>query len=239
MRRYPSLLLLSLLALGLAPACQGPGLSAGGRNWIAHRPPRPIRWPTGQPFRDPLVTNQRPQTPVPTRPARNIPGRTPGAVVALSGRDLASVRQYFGRGENDLSTRWIIGDNVDVIASKEFFEQLITVSRGPLVARTDRKLGRGDLLVTLKFLGHQGQAGAETSPRLLIGTGWSVLARKKLVLRFVETQNAAQPVRLQVRARGDAKQGHKQKILKEAKNIVVGGDLVRRGRGWVWRPYER
>ncbi len=241
MRRHASLLLLSFLVLGLVPACQGPGLSAGGRNWIAHRPPRPIRFPTGQPF--PVVRAPAAPAPAPVAagPVRNVPGRTPGAVVALSGRDLASVRQYFGRGENDLSTRWVIGDNVDVIASKEFFEQLITVSRGPLVARTDRKLGRGDLLVTLRFLGQQGQASAETSPRLLIGTGWSVLARKKLVLRFVETQNAAQPVRLQIRARGDAKQGHKQKIIKEAKNIVVGGDLVRRdrGRGWVWRPYER
>ncbi len=235
--RTALLLILPLIPLAFLPACQGPGLSAGGRYWIASRPRRPIRFPTGQPF--PKVPAAQPRTPVTSRPARTIPGTTPGAQVALSGRDLAAVRNYFGRGADDLSTRWVIGDRVDVIASKEFFEQLITVSRGPLVSRTDRKLGRGDLLVTLTYLGHEGIIGADNTPRLLIGTGWSILARKKLVLRFVETRNAKQPVRIQIRARGSAKQGHKEQIIKEANNLITGGDLVRRGRGWSWQPYER
>lgn len=210
-----TLALIGLLALSLTiGACQGASLS--GDNTATGNP--------GDPF--------------PAAPRAN--GTRPmarGGTVAVSDRDLAPVDAYFSAGRGGANTRWILGDTVDVVASREYFAGILSVNRGPFVSRSDKKLG-DDMLVTLTFLGSPNQASASNNPRVQLGTGLTVTASRVLRVRLVKTRDARAPVRLHITARGQARQGHREHIIKRGDVITMGGNLVAEGGRWVWRPID-
>ncbi len=164
-------------------------------------------------------------------------GNARTAGVAVSPQDMAPVNAYFRAGPGGSNTRWILGDVVDVVASREYFSSLISINRGPFVRRTDSRVGE-DMVVTLSFLGTGNQASAANNPRIQIGTGVTVTAYRTLRLRLTATRDARVPVRLHITARGDASRGHRENIIQKAPVITMGGSLVRSGQRWVWNPIE-
>lgn len=211
-RIFVSLGLLAGLAL-LLPACQnrglaGPGIS-GSPDGVAAAPRAP-----GTPSRAPT-------------------GR--GGAVAVGAKDMAAVDAYFRAGRGGQNTRWILGDYVDVQASKEYFSTILSVNRGPFVSRSDTREG-DDLIVTLKFLGNAAQASASNNPRVQLGTGLTVTAYKMLRVRLMKTRDARMPVRLHITARGQASRGHREEVIQRGNVLQMGGNLVYRNGAWTWSP---
>ena len=152
--------------------------------------------------------------------------------VSLTGRDLEGVDAFLAAR----NSQWVLGDDVEVVASREYFAQSLTVTRAPgLVERTDDT--RPDATtVRLRYVGEPAAASVSTNPRLLIGTGLTVMARRTLTLRLVRTTSADRPVHLLVSARGDAARGKKEQVLERGPELRLGGDLVRGPSGWGWVP---
>jgi hypothetical protein len=73
----------------------------------------------------------------------------------------------------------------------------------------------------------------------MIGTGLTVSARRTLRVRLVKTTDPDHPVRLRVTARGEAARGSRDKVLERAPQLVLGGDLRRRGGAYAWNPVLR
>jgi hypothetical protein len=155
-----------------------------------------------------------------------------GGQVALTARDLAEVDLFLSAR----NAQWILGDDVEVVASREYFAQNLTVNRSTgLVERADET--RPDAtVVRLRYVGDPGAASVVTNPRLLLGTGLTVSARRTLTLRLVRTTDAARPVHLLVRAVGDAAQGRKEQVERRAPELRLGGDLLPGPGGWRWVP---
>lgn len=158
-----------------------------------------------------------------------------GPLVQISPQDLAVVDAQFRAGPGGNNTRWVLGDVVDVVASREYFAGIISINRGPFVKRVDAKVG-GETLVTLTFLGSSNQASASNNPRIQIGTGLTVTAYRTLRLRLTATKDARFPVRLHITATGNASRGHREEIIQRAPLITMGGHMVRSGDRWVWNP---
>ncbi len=174
-------------------------------------------------------------TGTPGGPART---QATGSMVAVGARDLAPVDAYFRAGAGGSNTRWILGDEVDVVASREYFAGILSVNRGPFVRRSDSKIG-DDMLVTLTFLGTRSQASAANNPRVQLGTGVTVTAYKTLRVRLTKTVDPAVPVRIHITARGNASRGHRENIIQRGPLLTMGGNLRRTGNRWVWNPLER
>lgn len=149
--------------------------------------------------------------------------------VSLSDKDLAPIDGYIKKRS------WILGDVVEVVASKEYFAQYISiVARIGLAKRVDSEDDNG-MTSVVTFLGTPEQLDVATAPRLLIGTGITVSARQKLVLRFARTRNPDVPVRLRITAQGKARQGVGDQTLRREELIVVGAGLRRLpGGGWQY-----
>ena len=79
-------------------------------------------------------------------------GRNPqirGGQVSLTDQDLAPVDAYIGVR----NAQWILGDDVEVIASREYFGQNLTIARATgLVERRDVSVD-GETTVTLTYVG--------------------------------------------------------------------------------------
>lgn len=152
-----------------------------------------------------------------------------GGEVSLSDKDLAPIDGYIKRRS------WILGDVVEVVASKEYFAQYISiVARIGLAKRVDSEDENG-MTSVVTFLGTPEQLDVATAPRLLIGTGITVSARQRLVLRFARTRNPDVPVRLRITAQGKARQGVGDQTLRREELIVVGAGLRRLpGGGWQY-----
>ncbi|MFV1959143.1 MAG: hypothetical protein ACC662_06990 [Planctomycetota bacterium] len=150
----------------------------------------------------------------------------------LSDRDLAPVNAYISAR----NAQWILGDDVDVVASREYFAQYLTLNE-PVgrVQRTD-KTTIDETTVTVVYPGPKGSVNVTTSPRIMIGTGLTINARRKLVLHLVRTTNPEIPLQLRVTASGDAVRGRKQEVLQRGPMLVLGGEIGREGGRWVWRP---
>ena len=90
---------------------------------------------------------------------------TAAGEVNLTPADLAPIDAYIKRPQ------WILGDDVDVVASKEYFVQVLSIStRIGLSKREDfqDRTRRGSVIT---FLGRPEQVSEQTAPRVLIGTG--------------------------------------------------------------------
>jgi hypothetical protein len=156
--------------------------------------------------------------------------------VFLSDRDLAPVDAFIAAGLKGSNSQWILGDEVEVIASREFFAQNLTVNETLGTVRRRDTTRRGETVVELTYLGAPGTASITTSPRILIGTGINVTARRRLVLRLVKTQDAMVPLRLRITARGDASRGRRDEVWVRSDALVLGCEIRRQGNRWVWYP---
>ncbi len=199
--------LLLVTSLALA-ACRGGRLAAGGGIMPG------------------VPTAYRPEATSPVRQAVR-PGQ-----VNLSPRDLAPVDSFLHARNN----QWILGDYAEVYASREYFATALTINtRVGLIQRHDRD-ELGDKIITLTYVGHPEAASAMANPRILIGTGLTVTARKRLVVRMVKTKDSRRPVYLRVLARGTASRGKGEKVLQRGDNLQLGGALMFRQGRWTWFP---
>ncbi len=167
----------------------------------------------------------------------NLPsrGQNAGPRVVLSDADLQGVDQYFSSGAGGANTQWILGDNVEIVASREYFSNLLSLNRGNFVNRTTRIDG-DDTVETLRFLGAPNQRSAMTSPRAQVGTGVTVTARETLIVRLTRAESADRPVRIKITANGNASRGHAEKVQHRGPMLAMGGNLIRQGDTWVWMP---
>jgi hypothetical protein len=168
------------------------------------------------------------------------PGDPPGAgggggpVVSLTAAELAPVDAWISARTNP---QWIVGDTVMVVASREYFATALTITSpaGAYCRRTDEQ-SPDETRVTLRYLGSPASASVMTNPRVMIGTGLTISARRVLVVRLVRTTDVSRPVSLRVDAQGEVALGKGEQVLRRAGAMTLGGDLARRGDRHVWEP---
>ena len=160
--------------------------------------------------------------------------RAPSGMVSLSAQDLAPVDHYI----STKNSQWILGEEVEVVASKEYFGQNLTINA--TVGLHDRKdtTTRNETVVVLTYSGPGASASAMTNPRVLVGTGLTVIARRTLTVRLYKTTDATRPVVLRVTARGKAAHGRKETVLDRGELLKVGGELVSVQGRTTWNPYR-
>src|SRR5262245_42765399 len=154
----------------------------------------------------------------PTAPAR------PGDV-RLTNEDLAPMDAYLKR------RFWVLGDDVEVVASKEYFIQNLSIAATTGYVKREDKEGADEAQSILTFLGTPEQADVTTSPRVSIGLGLTVFARKRLVIRFTRTSSPDLPVRLRIAANGKARIGAGNDGHRRGESIVVGAQIRRDSTG--------
>lgn len=171
------------------------------------------------------------------RGRNNRPRRVTSGQIELTDRDLAPMDAFIDAGAGGSRTRWILGDHVEIVASKEYFAQNLTITaHHGLVRRSDSTRGE-DEFVEMRFLGHAGGASAQSCPRVMLGTGISVLARKRLVVHMRRTRDPDMPVLLKVTARGEASYGHRAESIKDGDVLQLGGAISRWKGRWAWRKW--
>ena len=183
---------------------------------------------------DPAVASGTPGEALPARggsqPSRSPTGR--GGRVFVSDRDLEPVDAFISAR----NAQWIMGDDVEVFASREYFAQVLSINNAVGRVKRSDTVREDETIVTLTYLGAPGSVTVTTSPRVMIGTGLTVNARRTLVLHLVRTTDPNVPVRLSVSATGDAVRGRKEEVLQRAPVLGLGGQLRRSGSGFVWVP---
>lgn len=197
--------------------------------------------PAGPPATAPLpgpaagAPGPRRATPGPTAPPTNPPAAAPGrgargGSVRLSAQDLAPVDAWV----DARNAQWIVGDEVLVEASREYFGPIIAIaSRVGSVERTDEVLPEVTT-VTLRFMMNRSSLAVENNPRLQVGTGVTVSARRVLRLRLLKAQDVQAPVSLRIVAQGEASHGRGSTVERRAPSLRLGGVLRRASAGWAW-----
>ena len=123
-----------------------------------------------------------------------------------------------------------------VEASREYFGPAVSIAaRQGMVQRSDENRG-DETITTLTFIVGKYQLGVENNPRVTIGSGITVSARKTLKLRLFRTRDSERPVSLRITATGDASRGHKERVDQRGPTLQMGGVLVRTNAGWAWNP---
>jgi len=168
------------------------------------------------------------------RPVAGPPSPAPrrGGKVFLSDRDLAPVDAFI----HATNAQWILGDDVEVIASREYFAQNLTVNATLGMVRRQDTTRVEQTIVELVYIGPPGTASITTSPRIMIGTGLTITARHRLVLRLVRSASETVPLKLRITARGEASRGRKDEIFIRRPTLQLGGEIRRQGNRWVWYP---
>lgn len=156
------------------------------------------------------------------------PGAPAGGVVSLTDQDLAPMDGYLKR------RFWVLGDVVEIVASKEYFIQNLSIAARIGFVKREDKDGETEARSVLTFLGRPEQLDFSNAPRVLIGTGISVLARKTLTIRFVRTTGAELPVRIRIAADGDARLGTGSQVTRREPSLVVGAQLRWAQGGYVF-----
>ena len=172
----------------------------------------------------------------PDGPAGGTPGTPPapsGSMVTLTDDDLAPVDGYIRR------RRWILGDELDVTASKEYFAQNLTIVSRVGTVHQDDAVETDGASVTLTFLGPAGSADVLTAPRVMIGTGITVTARHQIRVHFVKTTDTGVPVRLSITAHGRASTGVGETVERRAEDMTIGGILHRDGTAYRFDEISR
>lgn len=180
------------------------------------------------------ATGRRPSTQL---PPVDVKARRPrvrrGARVNLRPQDMQPVRDWF----SVRNRQFILADVVEIRASKEFFSQVLTTNTHIGMVRKQERVVNGDRIITLKYVGRNAPS-AMNSPRVLIGTGFTVTARDTLRVHLTKTYDPARPVNIRVSARGDAARGRAEEVLQKDDHMLeVRGALTwdRANRRWVWR----
>ncbi len=221
----------------LLPACRGSRLptSNGLRERASASPTPPTHPAASSPGDAPLAR------PLPGNSTRGLPrtfDKVVRADVRLSARDLRPVDAWLGKR----NTQWILGDVVDVYASREYFASVLTLNAKTGLVHTRETTVGGDPVTILTYVGAKFATNAMRAPRVQIGTGahgLSVSARKVLRVRMAKTRDPARPVQLRVVARGQAVHGTHEQVLRRGEGLEVGGVLRRSGGRWYWVPIVR
>jgi hypothetical protein len=191
-------------------------------------PPAPSRTPPPLAARNPAPSGRAlvpPQGFLGSRPGR-------GGFVQLSRNELLPLDAWI----DFRNAQWILGDEVLVEASREYFgPQLSVVQRTGSVQRHDEVLP-DVTITTLTFLMGPLQAAVENNPRVMIGTGLTITARRVLRLRLFKTTDGSTPVQLRITAGGDASRGRRDQVEQRGAMLQVGGSMRRGPRGWAWVP---
>jgi hypothetical protein len=193
------------LALLLAIAASLPACSAGARRGSR------TGSSTAQGGTDAGGSPQRPQ---------DRPGE-----VNLTGEDLAPMDGWIKK------RRWLIADDVEVTASREYFAQNLSVTeRIGSVTRSDSdQNGTGTSVLT--YIGTPDTIDQQTAPRVMIGTGLTVMARRRLTIHLVKTRDTNVPVQVRVRALGMASAGSAQQVIQRADALTIGARIYRGAEG--------
>jgi hypothetical protein len=158
-------------------------------------------------------------------------GGSRGGVVSLTDQDLAPMDAWIRR------RFWILGDDVEIVASKEYFIQNLSIAaRIGLVQRRDEE-GPDEARSVLTYVGNPAALDVQTAPRVMIGTGVTITARRTLTIRFVRTTNPDLPVRVRIAANGSASLGTGDQVTRREPTIVVGAQ-IRRGPDGAYRFEE-
>lgn len=151
-----------------------------------------------------------------------------GGTISLSNQDLAPMDGYIRR------RFWVLGDDVEIVASKEYFIQNLSISARIGFVKRDDKEGENEAVSVLTFLGRPGEVDFSNAPRVLVGTGISVLARRTLTIRFTRTTSPDLPVRIRIAANGDARLGMGNQVSRRDPSIVLGAQLRRVGGAYLF-----
>ncbi len=151
-----------------------------------------------------------------------------GATISLTDAELAPMDGYIRR------RFWVLGDDVEIVASKEYFIQNLSISARIGIVKREDKEGENEATSVLTFLGKPGEVDFSNAPRVLVGTGISVLARRTLTIRFVRTTSPDLPVRIRIAANGDARMGMGTQVSRRDPSIVLGAQLRRVGGAYVF-----
>lgn len=196
----------------------------------AARPTQPVPRP---PPRAPAVNTPpaAPGLPLPSGYLGSKPGR--GGFVQLSARELAPLDAWI----DARNSQWILGDEVLVEASREYFGPVLSiVQRIGSVQRSD-EVHPDVTVTTLTFMMGPLQAAVENNPRVMIGTGLTITARRVLRLRLFRTTDGSAPVQLRVTATGEAARGRGARVEQRSTTLQVGGSMRRSPQGWGWYPF--
>lgn len=225
------------VTLPLLAACRGKRLPVPGARG-------PARMPATQPQRRPTNWPQsRPQSqPGPALPTKF--DRVRGKNVRLRERDMQPVDAWLSAR----NSQWIIGETVDVYASKEYFASMLTFNAKPGLVQKRESVHQGDSVITLTYIGARYATNAMRAPRVFIGKdkgkgksgrGLSVSARKVLRIRMAKTRDPSRPVQLRIVARGTASHGRHEEVLRRGDQLELGGALRRSQGRWYWIPVQR
>jgi hypothetical protein len=148
--------------------------------------------------------------------------------VFVSDADLAPMDEWIKR------RRWVIGDEVEIDASKEYFSQVVSVAARTGLVRQEVSEAGGVTTTVLTFVGRPEDLDVTAAPRVLVGLGLTASARRRLVLRLHKTVNPDLPVRFRLVARGKASGGVGDKVLQRADELGAGATIRREGGRWVF-----
>jgi hypothetical protein len=148
------------------------------------------------------------------------PPTAPGEV-SLTAEDLAPMDGWIRK------RRWLIADDVEVTASREYFAgSLSVVERIGSVTRTDSEVnGIGTSVLT--YIGPPETIDQQTAPRVMLGTGLTVMARRRLTVHLVKTRDVNVPVQVRVRATGKASAGSASEVMQREDALTIGARLYR------------
>lgn len=148
--------------------------------------------------------------------------------ISISDAELAPMDAYIRR------RFWILGDDVEIVASKEYFVQNLSIAaRIGAVKREDRE-GADEAVSTITYLGRPEALDFSNAPRVMVGTGITVTARRRIVVRFVRTTSPEMPVRLRVTASGKARMGVGDQVMRREEVLSVGARLRRGPSGYLF-----
>ncbi len=148
-----------------------------------------------------------------------------GSEVFVSDADLAPMDAWVR------VRRWILGDEVEIDASREYFGSLVSVATRIGYVKQEIAEEAGVTTTTLTFLGRPEAVDVQTAPRVLVGTGLTASARKRLVLRLHRTTNPDVPVRFRLVARGKASTGVGDQVVSRAPELGLGASIRRLPQG--------
>jgi hypothetical protein len=149
-----------------------------------------------------------------------------GGTISLSNQDLAPMDGYIRR------RFWVLGDDVEIVASKSTHPEPLHLGAHRL--RQARRQGGRERAESVLTPSAGPAGGFSNAPRVLVGTGISVLARRTLTIRFTRTTSPDLPVRIRIAANGDARLGMGNQVSRRDPSIVLGAQLRRVGGAYLF-----
>jgi hypothetical protein len=141
--------------------------------------------------------------------------------VFVSDKDLAPMDEWIKR------RRWVLGDEIEIDASKEYFSQNVSIAARTGIVQQELTESHGVTTTVLTFVGRPEDLDMTSAPRVLVGLGLTASARRRLVLRLHKTVNPDLPVRFRLVARGKASGGIGDRVLQRADELGAGATIRR------------